>query len=74
MRIENYNLNDLTSDIEDLDNLGRKEYISGVCNSLMDAYQARYDLNQKQALWLVFDLTEIDCEGYLDIYGEKYKH
>lgn len=68
MRIENYTLTELTNDIEDLDSIARKEFISGVCSSLVDAYQDKYDLNQKQALWLVFDLTEIYCEEYLTNY------
>ncbi len=71
MKIEEYNLDNLISDIKGLEKLQRKDYISGVCNSLVMNYSTKYNLGKKQAISLVYDLTEIYCENYLNTYTKN---
>ena len=65
MKFKNYNLGNLISEVRDLDKLQTREYISGICTSLVDYYSEKYILDEKRAINLVYDLTEIYCEDHI---------
>ena len=66
MKIENYKLNDLIKEYDELKPIQKKEYIMGVCNSLVKYYELINSSSKKEAIWDAFKETEIFCEDYVD--------
>ena len=71
MNIKDYDLGNLVSEMRNLEKIQRKEYIRGICNSLFVSYSQEYNLDRKQTVDFVYNMTEIYCEDYLDT--EIYK-
>jgi hypothetical protein len=61
----NYKLTDLIKEYDELEPLEKKEYISGICVSLVRLYETVYSSSKEEAVWDVFKDTEIFCEDYI---------
>ena len=65
MGIEDYKLNDLIKEYDELKPIQKKEYIMGVCDSLVRYYELTNSSSKEESIWDAFKDTEIFCEDYI---------
>ena len=63
--MKDYKLTNLIKEYDGLEPIEKKEYISGVCVSLVKFYETVYSSSKEEAVWNVFKDTEIFCEDYI---------
>ena len=63
--MKDYKLTNLIKEYDGLEPIEKKEYISGVCVSLVKFYETVYTSTKEEAVWNVFKDTEIFCEDYI---------
>ena len=63
--MKDYKLTNLIKEYDGLEPIEKKEYISGVCVSLVKFYETVYTSTKEEAVWNTFKDTEIFCEDHI---------